>query len=109
MHWNLMWWTLCCSEASMRLSTWHWAPIIRPCCVWQDMMPAYLDTLITKLMALLRNGQKIVQEGALTAMASVADCAKSHFISFYGQVRCNVGGVGLDGVEVGGRGDDRGG
>ena len=51
-------------------------------------MPPYLDTLITKLMGLLRNGQKIVQEGALTAMASVADCAKSHFVSYYSKVDC---------------------
>jgi len=58
------------------------------------MTLAYLITLITKFMALLRHGQKIVQEGALTAMASVADCAKSHFISFCGQVRYNLGGMG---------------
>ena len=48
-------------------------------------MPPYLDTLIMKLTGLLRNGQKIVQEGALTAMASVADCAKSHFVNYYSQ------------------------
>ena len=51
----------------------------------QDLMPPYLDTLITKLTGLLRNGQKIVQEGALTAMASVADCSKSHFANYYSQ------------------------
>lgn len=49
-------------------------------------MPPYLDVLITKLLALLQNGQKLVQEGALTAMASVADCSKDKFIKYYGQV-----------------------
>lgn len=49
-------------------------------------MPPYLDLLITKLLALLQNGQKLVQEGALTAMASVADCSKDNFIKYYGQV-----------------------
>jgi hypothetical protein len=49
-------------------------------------MPPYLDVLITKLLALLQNGQKLVQEGALTAMASVADCSKDKFIKFYDQV-----------------------
>lgn len=51
----------------------------------QDLLPPYLDTLTQKLLALLQNGQKLVQEGALTAMASVADCAKNHFVSYYGQ------------------------
>ena len=54
----------------------------------QELMPPYLDTLIMKLTGLLRNGQKIVQEGALTAMASVADCAKSHFVNYYSQASC---------------------
>ena len=49
-------------------------------------MPPYLDTLIMKLTGLLRNGQKIVQEGALTATASVADCSKTHFAKYYGEV-----------------------
>lgn len=49
-------------------------------------MPPYLEGLITKLMGLLRNGQKIVQEGALTAMASVADCAKEFFVDYYSKV-----------------------
>lgn len=53
-------------------------------------MPPYLDTLIMKLTGLLRNGQKIVQEGALTAMASVADCAKSHFVNYYSQVNTTI-------------------
>lgn len=55
--------------------------------VWaQDLLPPYLDVLIPKLLGLLQNGQKLVQEGALTAMASVADCAKDKFVKYYDQV-----------------------
>ena len=53
----------------------------------QELLPRYLDALITALLGLLQGGQKLVQEGALTAMASVADCAKDNFIKFYDQVR----------------------
>lgn len=42
----------------------------------KELMLPYLDTLITKLMTLLQHGKKLVQEGALTAMASVADCSQ---------------------------------
>lgn len=42
----------------------------------KELIVPYLDTLITKLMNLLQHGKKLVQEGALTAMASVADCAQ---------------------------------
>lgn len=52
----------------------------------QDILQPYLEALTSKLLALLRNGQKMVQEGALTALASVADCAKSSFLAYYGQV-----------------------
>ena len=41
-----------------------------------EQMQPYLDTLITKLLLLLQHGKKLVQEGALTAMASVADCSQ---------------------------------
>lgn len=53
----------------------------------QDLLPPYLDMLIPKLLGLLQQGQKLVQEGALTAMASVADCAKDNFVKYYDQVR----------------------
>ena len=49
----------------------------------QNLVPPYLDVLIQKLLSLLQNGQKLVQEGALTAMASVADCAKDSFAKYY--------------------------
>jgi len=48
----------------------------------------YLDALIQRLLSLLQNGQKVVQEGALTAMASVADCAKDSFAKYYTEVIC---------------------
>ena len=41
-----------------------------------QILPPYLDTLITKLLTLLQHGKKLVQETALTAMASMADCSK---------------------------------
>ena len=59
----------------------------------QDLVPPYLDVLITKLLGLLQNGQKLVQEGALTAMASVADCAKDKFVTYYHQVGVPVRAV----------------
>ena len=49
----------------------------------QDVMAPYLDQLITKLLALLQKGRKNVQEGALTAMASIADCSGDYFIKYY--------------------------
>ena len=56
------------------------------CAGAQDLLPPYLDMLIPKLLGLLQQGQKLVQEGALTAMASVADCAKDNFVKYYDQV-----------------------
>lgn len=52
----------------------------------QELLPPYLDALIGKLLGLLQNGAKLVQEGALTALASVADCAKEAFVKYYDQV-----------------------
>eukprot|EP00887_Chlorella_sp_A99_P003368 scaffold26.g3368.t1 len=40
----------------------------------KDVIAPYLDTLISKLLALLQSGRR--NEGALTALASVADCAQ---------------------------------
>ena len=58
-------------------------------CYLQNLVPPYLDALIQKLLSLLQNGQKVVQEGALTAMASVADCAKDSFAKYYTEVSCS--------------------
>lgn len=52
----------------------------------QEELPPYLDALVVRLLALLQRGQKLVQEGALTAMASLADAAKGHFAKYYDQV-----------------------
>ena len=49
----------------------------------QDVMAPYLDTLISKLLALLQQGRRNVQEGALTSLASVADCAQEYFVKYY--------------------------
>ncbi|MEW5314066.1 MAG: hypothetical protein WDW38_005590 [Sanguina aurantia] len=51
-----------------------------------ELLPPYLDILITKLLLLLQHGKKVVQEGALTAMASVADNAQSLFAKYYDTV-----------------------
>ena len=52
----------------------------------QDCLPPYLPGLVPRLQQLLAQGQKLVQEGALTALASVADSTKLAFAPFYGQV-----------------------
>ncbi|KAL4452685.1 hypothetical protein ABPG75_008347 [Micractinium tetrahymenae] len=49
----------------------------------QDVMAPYLDALISKLLALLQRGRRNVQEGALTAIAAVADTAEEYFIKYY--------------------------
>lgn len=51
-----------------------------------DIMPQYLDGIISKLLILLQGGKKMAQEGALTAMASVADCAQQSFVKYYDAV-----------------------
>mmetsp|Transcript_8735 Transcript_8735/g.11822 ORF Transcript_8735/g.11822 Transcript_8735/m.11822 type:complete len:1130 (+) Transcript_8735:104-3493(+) len=48
-----------------------------------EIMRPYMDQLITKLMLLLQSGKKLVMEGALTALASVADCAQEEFQKYY--------------------------
>lgn len=49
----------------------------------QDVVAPYLDTMIGKLLALLQSGRHNVQEGALTSIASIADCAQEYFIRYY--------------------------
>lgn len=51
-----------------------------------DLIQPYLDQLISRLITLLQQGQRMVQEGALTALASVADCAQEAFIKYYDHV-----------------------
>ncbi|KAL4855412.1 Importin-5 [Chlorella vulgaris] len=49
----------------------------------QDTLAPYLDTLISKLLALLQRGRRRVQEAALTAIAALADTAEEYFIKYY--------------------------
>jgi hypothetical protein len=39
-----------------------------------------------KLLTLLQQGKRMVQEGALTALASVADCSQEEFVRYYDTV-----------------------
>ena len=49
----------------------------------KDLMQPYLDTLVSKLLQLLQHQSKLVKEGALTALASVADSAQDLFAKYY--------------------------
>uniref|UniRef100_A0A0C9QU83 TSA: Wollemia nobilis Ref_Wollemi_Transcript_9431_3919 transcribed RNA sequence n=1 Tax=Wollemia nobilis TaxID=56998 RepID=A0A0C9QU83_9CONI len=51
-----------------------------------DILAPYLDGIVTNLLVLLQNGKHMVQEGALTALASVADCSQSSFQVYYDTV-----------------------
>ena len=49
----------------------------------QQILQPYLDTLVGKLLQLLQSPHKMVQEGSLTAMASIADSARDAFEKYY--------------------------
>ncbi|OUZ99546.1 HEAT [Macleaya cordata] len=51
-----------------------------------DILTPYLDGIVGKLLILLQNGKQMVQEGALTALASVADSSQEHFQKYYDAV-----------------------
>lgn len=51
-----------------------------------DTLSPYLDGIVSKLLVLLQNGKQMVQEGALTALASVADSSQEHFQKYYDAV-----------------------
>ena len=51
-----------------------------------EHMSGYLDALMNKLMQMLQGGHKMVQESALTALASVADNAQTAFAKYYDAV-----------------------
>jgi len=55
-------------------------------CEDQDVVAPYLDNIISRLIALLQQGKKNVQEGALTALASIADCSQEYFEKYYNAV-----------------------
>jgi len=44
-----------------------------------EILGPYMDALISKLLVLMQHPRKIVQEGALTAIAGVADCAQVQY------------------------------
>ena len=50
-------------------------------------MAPHLDALVSALLGLLRSGPRMVQEGALTALASAADAAKASFDRYYDEAR----------------------
>ncbi|KAJ8574038.1 hypothetical protein K7X08_010549 [Anisodus acutangulus] len=51
-----------------------------------EILTPYLDGIVGKLLVLLQNGKQMVQEGALTALASVADSSQEHFQKYYDTV-----------------------
>ncbi|KAF9670235.1 hypothetical protein SADUNF_Sadunf13G0047300 [Salix dunnii] len=51
-----------------------------------DILTPYLDGVVSKLLVLLQNGKLMVKEGALTALASVADSSQEHFQKYYDAV-----------------------
>ncbi|KAL5708569.1 Importin-5 [Ranunculus cassubicifolius] len=51
-----------------------------------DILTPYLDGIVSKLLVLLQNGKQMVQEGALTALASVADSSQAQFQKYYDSV-----------------------
>ncbi|XAR68644.1 hypothetical protein NMG60_11003840 [Bertholletia excelsa] len=51
-----------------------------------DILIPYLDGIVGKLLVLLQNGKQMVQEGALTALASVADSSQENFQKYYDAV-----------------------
>ncbi|ONK65480.1 uncharacterized protein A4U43_C07F37540 [Asparagus officinalis] len=51
-----------------------------------EILTPYLDGIISKLLVLLQNGKQMVQEGALTALASVADSSQEQFQKYYDAV-----------------------
>ncbi|XP_041994161.1 importin-5-like [Salvia splendens] len=51
-----------------------------------EILAPYLDGIVHKLLLLLQNSKQMVQEGALTALASVADSSQEHFQKYYDAV-----------------------
>ncbi|XP_057781116.1 uncharacterized protein LOC130999574 [Salvia miltiorrhiza] len=48
-----------------------------------EILTPYLDGIVHKLLVLLQNSKQMVQEGALTALASVADSSQELFKKYY--------------------------
>jgi len=48
-----------------------------------ELLEPFLDGLLSKLLVLLHQGNKIVQEQAVTAIAAIADCIQDQFTKYY--------------------------
>ena len=46
----------------------------------------YLDSILSKLLDLLKTGRRFVQEQSLSAISAVADCAENLFINYYDHI-----------------------
>ncbi|EPS59215.1 hypothetical protein M569_15595, partial [Genlisea aurea] len=51
-----------------------------------EILAPYLDGIVSKLLQLLQNNKRMVQEGSLTALASVADSSQEEFKKYYDAV-----------------------
>ncbi|KAF8681903.1 hypothetical protein HU200_045352 [Digitaria exilis] len=51
-----------------------------------DILTPYLDGIVGKLLLLLQTANQMVQEAALTALASAADSSQEHFQKYYDAV-----------------------
>lgn len=51
-----------------------------------QLLAPYLDAVVSKLLILLQSPSRLVQEGAVTALAAVADCSQEQFQNYYDQV-----------------------
>lgn len=49
----------------------------------QEHLTPYLQPILSKLLTMLQSGKKSVQEQAITAIASVADCVEDKFKDYY--------------------------
>ena len=74
----------------------------------QENVDPHLDELVTTLLQLLRSGPRLVTEGALTALASVADAAKDAFARHYDEVMPLLRAALAQPVESGGGGSGSG-
>lgn len=47
------------------------------------ILSQYLDPLLSRMLALVKTPNKMVQEQAISAVASIATCAQSYFLPYY--------------------------
>uniref|UniRef100_A0A0A9CPZ9 TOG domain-containing protein n=1 Tax=Arundo donax TaxID=35708 RepID=A0A0A9CPZ9_ARUDO len=51
-----------------------------------EVMKHYIGALISKLLALLKTGKQVLQEGAVKALGALADSSQGHFKEYYDAV-----------------------